>query len=154
MEGRGKSGKYVWWLLQPSMRGRWWLRWEEWGEERKSSSHSSQLNTMPGAPPHTHQALQIRTRSKTCHPQRPTACPVCPQSSQERGRGGFRNTVTPSKRNSSETNQILTVPWVPDPDLCIGLFKSVYDFIVDALVQKLSEKRNTQGNRQINVQIC
>lgn len=57
-----------------------------------------------------------------------------------------------SKRNIFEINQILTVPRVPDTDLRIGLFKSSYNFIVDAFMQKLGGKRTMQGNSQINVQ--
>lgn len=57
-----------------------------------------------------------------------------------------------SKRNIFEINQILTVPWVPNTDLRIGLFKSSYNFIVDAFMQKLGGKRTMQGNSQINVQ--
>ena len=34
----------------------------------------------------------------------------------------------------SEINQILTVPGVPNTDLCIGLFKSIDNFIVDAFM--------------------
>lgn len=122
-------------------RGWWWLRRGEKGEER-SSSRSSQLNTTP-------HGMSLPTPSTPDPDLEADVLPSTPYnllSAPSPLRKGRRGSETLSHHhNSSEINQILTIPWVPNPDLCIGLFKSIYNFIMDALMQKLSEKKNTQG---------
>lgn len=50
-------------------------------------------------------------------------------------------------------NQILTFQEVPDTDLRISLFEFAYDFIMDAFMQKLRERRDIHGTSRVNASL-